>query len=169
MDLIQLTEDYELKPFDCGDADLNGFLLNDAKKFLKKKLARTFLLVDDEKIAAYFCLFNDKIARQDVATGSWRKVKKLFPHEKHFSSYPAIKIGRFAVSLAYRHSGIGSELMTTLKFILEAETTYSIFRFLTVDAYLSAIPFYEKNDFTLLQPDDEDKHTRLMYFDMTRL
>ena len=74
-----------------------------------------------------------------------------------------------AFSLAYRHSGIGSELMTTLKFILEAETTYSIFRFLTVDAYLSAIPFYDKNDFTLFQPDDEDKHTRLMYFDMTRL
>lgn len=93
----------------------------------------------------------------------------MFPYEKHFSSYPAIKIGRFAVSLAYRHSGIGSELMTTLKFILESETTYSIFRFLTVDAYLSAIPFYEKNDFTLLQPDDEDKHTRLMYFDMIRL
>ena len=36
-------------------------------------------------------------------------------------------------------------------------------------SYLSAIPCYEKNDFTLLQPDDEDKHTRLMYFDMTRL
>ena len=27
MDLIQLTEDYELKPFDCGDADLNGFFV----------------------------------------------------------------------------------------------------------------------------------------------
>lgn len=59
--------------------------------------------------------------------------------------------------------------MSTLKFILEEDSTYSIFRFLTVDAYLSAIPFYEKNDFKLLQPGDEDKHTRLMYFDMARL
>ena len=24
MDLIQLTSDYEMKPFDCGDAVLNG-------------------------------------------------------------------------------------------------------------------------------------------------
>ena len=24
MDLIQLTSDYEMKPFDCGDAALNG-------------------------------------------------------------------------------------------------------------------------------------------------
>ncbi len=33
MELIQLTQDYDLKPFDCGDADLNGFLFNDAKIF----------------------------------------------------------------------------------------------------------------------------------------
>lgn len=111
MDLIPLTVDYELKPFDCGDADLNGFLLNDAKSFLQKKLARTLLLVDEDEIAAYFCLFNDKISKQDVADNSWRKIKKLFPLKKHFSSYPAIKIGRSAVSLSYRHSGIGSELM----------------------------------------------------------
>ena len=26
MELIQLTSDYEMKPFDCGDAVLNGFL-----------------------------------------------------------------------------------------------------------------------------------------------
>ena len=28
MELIQLTSDYEMKPFDCGDAALNGFLFN---------------------------------------------------------------------------------------------------------------------------------------------
>ena len=40
MDLIQLTADYELKPFDCGDADLNGFLMNDAKSFFGKKVGK---------------------------------------------------------------------------------------------------------------------------------
>ena len=25
MELIQLTSEYEMKPFDCGDAALNGF------------------------------------------------------------------------------------------------------------------------------------------------
>ena len=34
MRLIELTSDYEIKPFDCGDAALNGFLRNDAKLFL---------------------------------------------------------------------------------------------------------------------------------------
>ena len=35
MELIQLTSDYELKPFDCGDAALNGFLCKDAKSVLE--------------------------------------------------------------------------------------------------------------------------------------
>ena len=46
---------------------------------------------------------------------------------------------------------------------------YSAFRFLTVDAYLTAIPFYEKNGFKLLLSDDANEHTRLMYFDMMEL
>ena len=34
------------------------------------------------------------------------------------------------------------------------------------DAYLSAVPFYEKNGFVHLTKKDEDEHTRLMFFDM---
>lgn len=39
-------------------------------------------------------------------------------------------------------------------------------RFITVDAYLNAISFYEKNDFVPLLPNDNDEHTRLFYFDL---
>lgn len=31
MELIRLTKDTIIKSFDCGDADLNDFILNDAK------------------------------------------------------------------------------------------------------------------------------------------
>ena len=47
--------------------------------------------------------------------------------------------------------------------------TNSAFRFITVDTYLSAIPFYEKNGFLHLTKKDEDEHTRLMYFDMMEI
>ena len=40
---------------------------------------------------------------------------KLFPHDKHFSSNPAIKIGRLAAALQYREAGIGSKLMSYIK------------------------------------------------------
>ncbi len=35
MRLIQLTSDYEIKPFDCGDPALNGFLCENAKRFFR--------------------------------------------------------------------------------------------------------------------------------------
>lgn len=155
-----------MKPFDCGDADLNGFLLNDAGKYAEKQLANTFILEDNGKIVAYYSLLNDKISKNEVSKAAWRKVKENFPHVKHFSSYPAIKIGRFAVAKAYEGQGIGRKLMKLIKDSLSSRETDSAFRFLTVDAYLSATSFYEKNDFRMLLSDDEDKHTRTMYFDM---
>lgn len=94
---------------------------------------------------------------------------KLFPHDKHFSSNPAIKIGRLAVALQYREAGIGSKLMSYIKKILIKENNLSDFRFLTVDAYLPAVPFYEKNNFKFLDAEDKNKHTRLMFFDMNEL
>ena len=39
-------------------------------------------------------------------------------------------------------------------------------RFLTVDAYAAAIPFYQKNGFVPLNDDDKDSPTRLLYFDL---
>jgi hypothetical protein len=52
---------------------------------------------------------------------------------------------------------------------LQSERNALAFRFITVDAYLSAVPFYEKNGFLHLTKKDEDEHTRLMYFDMMEI
>ena len=73
------------------------------------------------------------------------------------------------MSKVYNGQGIGSELMNQIKQSLVENGNYSAFRFLTVDAYLTAIPFYEKNGFKLLLSDDANEHTRLMYFDMMEL
>ena len=84
MRLVPLTPDYPLATFDCGDEDLNRFLLDDAKPSQELRIALAF-------------------------------------------------------------------------------------RFIAVDAYLSAVPFYEKNGFLHLTKKDEDEHTRLMYFDMMEI
>jgi hypothetical protein len=39
-------------------------------------------------------------------------------------------------------------------------------RFLMVDAYHDALPFYQKNDFKFLTGQDKDDDTRTMYFDL---
>ena len=170
MEIVRLTAAYEMKPFDCGDADLNGFLLNDAKMYLEKKLAFTFILEDAGNIVAYYSLLNDKVAKRETTNAAWRKMKKLFPHQKHFNSYPAVKIGRLAVSIAYRGQGIGTELVSMVKQMLVNKSALSACRFLTVDAYKEALPFYVKNGFkTLVDTIDDDSHTIPMYYDLKGL
>ena len=169
MKLIRLTPDTELKGFDCGDEDLNNFLIEDAKGFLDKRIATSFILLDEDNIVAYFCLLNDKISRQEVTNSQWKKIKGEFPESKRFGSYPAIKIGRFAVSSKYKGRNIGSDLMNLLKGMLNDNPNYSAFRYLTVDAYLSAIEFYNKNNFKILSEKIQNEHTRLMFFDMLEL
>lgn len=56
-----------------------------------------------------------------------------------------------------------------LKDMLNSNPNYSAFRYLTVDAYLSAIGFYEKNHFKILSPQTISDETRLMFFDMMEL
>ena len=98
MKLIRLTKDTIIKSFDCGDADLNDFILNDAKAFLSKRIAYTFLIIDGENIVAYFSLLNDKVAKTDAANNTWRKLRRNFPHEKHFRCLDASNL-----SLRFHH------------------------------------------------------------------
>jgi hypothetical protein len=37
------------------------------------------------------------------------------------------------------------------------------------DAYLNAVPFYEKNGLRFMNAEDDDPHTRLMYYDLMNL
>ncbi len=71
MKLVRLTPETVLDGFDCGDEDLNNFLVEDAKGFLDKRIATSYILEDRGSIVAYFCLLNDKISRQDVTNSQW--------------------------------------------------------------------------------------------------
>ena len=53
MKIVPLTLDYTVNSFDCGDSDLNEFLLEDAKHFLEKRIANTYILEDEGHVAAY--------------------------------------------------------------------------------------------------------------------
>lgn len=168
MKLAKLEELTEIKPFDCGDADLNGFLFEDALYYKEQMIANTFVLEDENETIAYFSLLNDKISQTTISKNLWRKLRKAFPHRKHLSSYPAVKVGRFAVSLNHKKEGWGTELISAIKQMLINNQSISANRFLTVDAYLAAVPFYEKNGFKSLINESEDD-TLPMYYDLKEL
>ena len=60
-------------------------------------------------------------------------------------------------------------MINLLKYMLNDNPNYSAFRYLTVDAYLSAMEFYQKNNFKVLSEKILNGHTRLMFFDMLEL
>lgn len=93
MKLVRLTPETVFDGFDCGDEDLNNFLVEDAKGFLDKRIATSYILEDCESIVAYFCLLNDKISRQDVTNSQWKKSREAF---RSVSSSEVIRQSRLA-------------------------------------------------------------------------
>ena len=171
--IIRLTAEHNILPFDCGDEDLNDFLVSDAKAYQEKLLAVTYLVESAGKTVLYFCLSNDKITSIEHSNGFWRKLKALFPHNKHRRDYPAVKIGRLGVDFSYQKLGIGWGSMV-LDFIKHWRVTDNKTgcRFITVDAYRQAVPFYVKNGFLFMGNDERIRYekgkedTIAMYFDL---
>ncbi|MDR0733484.1 MAG: GNAT family N-acetyltransferase [Dysgonamonadaceae bacterium] len=176
--LIRLDPDEtSIASFDCGDTDLNNFLLNDAANYLKARLSVTHILTlpigDTVQITGYFCLLTDKLAF-DPSDNEQKKVWLYFnkKHKIHFNknrkTYPAVKIGRLAVASVFAGKGLG-RLMIANAIALVVKMGDIGCRFITVDAYRDAFDFYLKNHFDFLSDDDVNEKTRLMYLDIKRL
>lgn len=171
MRLVRLTDDYVFKPFDCGEKDLNDFLLFDSKEYLKRLISVTYIIETEDRTVAFFSLSNDRISMKDSDKATWRRIKKLFPHAKHRSDYPAVKVGRLGVDIHYKRQHIGSDILSFVKklFITDNRTGCV---FVTVDALRSAIPFYERNGFGILDKsisDDKTRDTCPLYYDLSQL
>lgn len=82
-----------------------------------------------------------------------------------FKSYPAIKICRLATSTKYQGEGIGALMLNTIIGSYRNDNKAGC-RFVTVDAYQQAIPFYLREGFKPLSKEDEGSPTRLLYFDL---
>ena len=165
-----------IKPFNCGIDDLNCFLLEDnsyvsnAKHHANELLAVTYIVEDKEadKTIAYFSLLNDKIERYFADETEWRYLSKRIPNSKRRKSHPAVKLGRLAVSLDYQHKKWGTNILNFLKYWFVNNNKTGC-RFITVDALIDKVGFYEKEGFKVLVPPKEDEDTVLMYYDLKRL
>lgn len=163
-----------VKAFNCGDDDLNDFILRESPLYRKEKLAVTYVLKEmsdtaNEHIWAFFSLSNDRISISDFDSKTkYNRFSRRFNNQKRLKSYPAAKIGRFGVDASMKGLSIGSKLLQFIKtyFVDDNKTGC---RFITVDAYADAIPFYLRNGFVPLNDDDLDEPTRLLYFDLNDL
>ena len=165
----RLTIDYRLKPFDCGDPDLNEFLHNDARLYLREHLAVTYIVETETDTIAYFSVQNDKISLDDFPSNNqFNKARKAIPRAKMHKSYPAVKVGRLAVSEKFQGLRFGPRILDYLK-LLFIHNNRTGCRFMLVDAYTTKIRFYEDQQFYLLKPKNDQEKTQLMYCDLKPL
>lgn len=168
-EIRKLNQSEKIESFDCGDTDLNDFIMHESILYREALLAVSYILENknSHQSVAYFSLANDRISLTDFESKTEfnRFRKHRFVNEKRLRSYPAAKICRLGVDLSMKGQSIGSFLLNFIKsyFIIDNKTGC---RFLTVDAYAEAVPFYVKNGFIPLKNEEVDSFTQLLYFDL---
>ena len=160
-------------PFDCGNTDLNEFLLSTSTKtsnatlYEKERLAVTYVVEDNDShpILAYFSILHDKIERNIADSRIWNQLSRKIPNAKRRSSYPAIKVGRLAVNRQVQGTGIGEYILDFIK-AWYYKAPKAGCRFITVDALKTAEAFYTKCQFKPLTETSDNDETILMYYDI---
>jgi len=181
--LERYTAESNINQFDCGNADLNDFLHNDALPYAEKLLGVTYIFTLDANPSECVCFFtvsNDGVRVEYIPNRARKNLEKKIPNVKTQRSYPAVKIGRLGVNKKYQSPDmrVGTQLMDFIKgWFIERNKTGC--RFLLVDAYNidKVLQYYTRNHFVfLLKEEDEQKKdaagnpkplaTRLMFYDL---
>lgn len=98
-----LGAQHRLEGFDCGQPALNDWLLRHARQAQGSGSAKTFVVVDDDRVAGYFSLTVGQIDTLD-APERIRKGMGQYP-------LPVVILARLAVSIQDQGRGIGFGLL----------------------------------------------------------
>ena len=150
-----LNEKHDLSNFECDSNDLTNFLKNDALKQQDMNLNLTQLVICDNEIVGFFSLLTDTLKLKTLENNNLKKEIKLELDISENNEIPAIKIGRLAIDKKYSKKGLGSHILRNILLsILNLSKTKVGLRFVTVDAYATALNFYvKKNNFSSRKSD----------------
>jgi GNAT superfamily N-acetyltransferase len=171
---VVISSSTDIKPFDCGDDDLNDFLLTKAKNYQNELFAVTYLLENEERTIAFFSIFNDSVRVEDIEFASKSALKRLLSNlashpKRHLKNFPALKIGRLGVCNTAKGKGLGKAIISYIIDLAIEQNKVCACKLITVDAYDQSLKFYEKIGFTYFTDMDAGEDTRQMYLDLTPL
>jgi GNAT superfamily N-acetyltransferase len=138
--LVLLSAEHDLGDFDCGNDELNGWLVDHALASQKADLARTYVVLRRRAIVAYVSLTTGSI-RPEAAPKRYARGMSRYP-------LPTILIARLAVDRRYQQQRVGSRLLAeALRLAVAARDTVAA-RLVVVDAIdAAAAAFYERRGF----------------------
>ncbi|MDR0566889.1 MAG: GNAT family N-acetyltransferase [Prevotellaceae bacterium] len=104
---------------------------DDALRYFYERMAVTYMLLSKEQAAAYYCLLNDKITfdtsrKNEISFWNRFNRKNKIPNPKRRQNYPAVKLGRFAVSSHFQGQGIGRLILDGVKANVNPKNRYGV-------------------------------------------
>ncbi|MGO9902938.1 MAG: GNAT family N-acetyltransferase [Solirubrobacteraceae bacterium] len=138
--LVLLRADHELSGFDCGNEELNRWLIDHALASQKADLARTYLALTETAIAGYFSLTTGSVRRESAP----RRYARGMPRHP----IPTILIARLAVDRAHQGQRLGGRLLAEALRLAVAASDNAAARLVVVDAIDDqAAAFYRRHGF----------------------
>ena len=151
--------------FSLGDAKhtpLKLFLKKKAKHHHQQNLSKTYVLVDQDDFRVYGYV---SLTCSDVNLEVKAPVQD-FPY-----NYPCVKIVRLAIDKAMKGNDLGTTLVNWSISIAKEKIMQNVgCRFIVVDSKKSAVGFYEKCGFTLLDTNaNRSAQHPLLYVDLQKI
>lgn len=101
-----LAPDHDRAGFSCGDDPLDRYLREQASQDMRRRTSACYVAIDEEAntIAGYYTLAAASVPLTDLSD----KLAKKLPR---YPLVPVARVGRLAVSLAFRKRGLGAALL----------------------------------------------------------
>lgn len=150
------------------DGALAGYLKRNSRQHHDESISKTYVVVDanapaPRPIVGYITILNSEIV--NGAT----KVEAL--GEGYTFHWPSVKIARLAMDERLRGRKLGKDLVSFVVAMVTREIMPRVgCRFLVVDSNRTAIPFYEKMGFTLVNTEENRSQEHpVMFLDLHKL
>lgn len=149
LSIIALEAAHEVNQFSCGNSELDKYLKETARQHQRKKISKTYVLVDEEHPQIIIGFYTIAIRRMTPIGDMPTHLVKRLPN-----AIPGLTLARLAVSKTYQRQGYGELLLVSAmdkaKIVAENVGGYALF----VDAKNSdAASFYHKYGFTSFPSD----------------
>lgn len=157
--VVLLRNEAQILDFESSSPELTEYLVEDAIRDQAQLVATTHLLIDDSGYTiGYLTLVNDSIK---VSTLSRSEIMDDY----HYTSIPALKIGRLSCRRGYEGQGLGTEMIKLALSYLFEILKYSGCRILTVDSKRGCEGFY--GVFGFKKTTSNKNHCTPMYLDVS--
>jgi GNAT superfamily N-acetyltransferase len=135
--LVLLGDGHQLDGFDCGNEQLNVWLVRHARASHKADLARTYLALEGDDVAGYVSLTTGSVQRDDAP--------KRFARGMPGYPLPTIVIARLAVARHHQARRLGSRLLAEALRLAVGASDAVAARLMVVDAIDdAAAAFYRR-------------------------